>query len=1240
MKTAKKLFSACLSMLMAASMTLPGVGMTALAASGDDHVSDPTPNVTAETLAKYLLVNEDDLVPGSAKLTLADGKQVDIFEKDHVFWEGTAAHQYDDAIKIEGGGIILSTGDATQALNGKNQEAQGGFESTEYQDEDMQSITNSTQQYDTVALEFDVNTSGNMMVFDYVFASNEFDQKKDYKDTFGLFVNGKNIAKVNGRDDKIMTIDSLKDGQPEEQMADNEFYKVNKSFETCGFDGVSLVNRAYGYVEPDSVAHVKLVLSDFEDSVFDSAVFVKGHSVETRPGIQAEMTQRVDDGLTTTDRVQVEAGDTLNYAITLTNIANVAATGVKAEVVVPYDLEVVDGSYIQNDGTLFEEYDGTYDEGKRTITWDVGDMDVNEKVTLVYSVVIPETDGKEQTWAASAHVTSTNNIIMDTNTLYAVKDGIPSVTVSKSQSVNGDTATTEDRPINPGDEITYYITIYNNGEGTAHHMMAYDTIPEELELVAGSISNSGEMTSEGIEWNLGKMEPGTVTTLSYKCTARESDDPGAQAPAFWGTSARVEFNTSNDTYDNPVVVWSNQTGGEQDGTAILAVSVRQKVNDTAFTNGDVSVVSGNVVTYEINVVNTGMGTASNVEVNNPLPDGMTLVEGTVSEGGTLVRGDVRWFFEKMAAGETKTLSFKCLVPDTEDLREYKNSAYVTYTHANAEGTVSSQSNEVLATKDGLPVLKVDGSMSLNGGSRTTDIIQVKAGDKITYYMTVRNEGKGVASEVTLVNTVPSGLKLVDGSATESPLVQGDILTWKWDMLKVGESVTVSYTATVPTTTDVTSWVNVASLTYRHTNIGTVSSVDSNEMIAKKDGYSQVDLEMKQGAGNSVSNDTMAVQEGTTMHYTVTLTNSGDGEAQDIFMYALIPAGMTLDKNQLSSDAKYMLKSEDGDKPEYTGMLRLFDIGEATESEVAGIVYWELGDMKAGEEATREFFATIEMGGTATKWNTRAVATYGMSNDVNDVISKSNEVTAGISNRSDLVATMTQTVNDRYETMNEVNVQAGDVIYYTITVKNPSDSAIDEILVVNEIPEGLTIDSSSISNDGVVDGGGVSWVIRSLDADDSRTLTYKVTVPDGVADGTTWESFATVSAANLEDVTTNSLTAVFGKSVDDDQNSNNSGTNNGTGTGTGNNGTGTGTGNNGTGTGTGNNGTNNNGTNSGTNNGYQYNPNKDSTVKPGTGVEENHMGLFLTLGSILTIGAAAAGAVVLYMKKNKKGFFKS
>ena len=233
---------------------------------------------------------------------------------------------------------------------------------------------------------------------------------------------------------------------------------------------------------------------------------------------------------------------------------------------------------------------------------------------------------------------------------------------------------------------------------------------------------------------------------------------------------------------------------------------------------------------------------------------MTLVEGTVSEGGTLVRGDVRWFFEKMAAGETKTLSFKCLVPDTEDLREYKNSAYVTYTHANAEGTVSSQSNEVLATKDGLPVLKVDGSMSLNGGSRTTDIIQVKAGDKITYYMTVRNEGKGVASEVTLVNTVPSGLKLVDGSATESPLVQGDILTWKWDMLKVGESVTVSYTATVPTTTDVTSWVNVASLTYRHTNIGTVSSVDSNEMIAKKDGYSQVDLEMKQGAGNSVSND--------------------------------------------------------------------------------------------------------------------------------------------------------------------------------------------------------------------------------------------------------------------------------------------------------------------------------------------------------------------------------------------------
>lgn len=79
------------------------------------------------------------------------------------------------------------------------------------------------------------------------------------------------------------------------------------------------------------------------------------------------------------------------------------------------------------------------------------------------------------------------------------------------------------------------------------------------------------------------------------------------------------------------------------------------------------------------------------------------------------------------------------------------------------------------------------------------------------------------------------------------------------------------------------------------------------------------------------------------------------------------------------------------------------------------------------------------------------------------------------------------------------VQAGDIVEYTVVVKNTGDATIQSYTVVDDYPENLV--TIEFADGGTVADGKIVWVGSGLAGGATDTYTYSVRVKDGVADGT-------------------------------------------------------------------------------------------------------------------------------------------
>lgn len=179
-------------------------------------------------------------------------------------------------------GIVLSTGKiadmpAQNLSNGKTT----NFNTTG--DTDLETLTIGGT-HDAATLSFDFVAQGEILTFQYIFASEEYNEfvNSEFNDVFGFFLNNtatpnvkSNIGTLNGQTVSINTVNKTS----------NTAYFVNndyKDFEnqiapfTTEYDGFTRLIQVKNPLVAGQTYHLKLAIADVGDSGFDSAILLKG----------------------------------------------------------------------------------------------------------------------------------------------------------------------------------------------------------------------------------------------------------------------------------------------------------------------------------------------------------------------------------------------------------------------------------------------------------------------------------------------------------------------------------------------------------------------------------------------------------------------------------------------------------------------------------------------------------------------------------------------------------------------------------------------------------------------------------------------------------------------------------------------------------------------------------------------------------------------------------------------------
>lgn len=214
--------------------------------------------------------------------------------------DGFGEFQYSGSLLGIDEGILLTSGTISNAV-GPNDVEDKTFSQGRPGNTLLDTVTG-RETRDACKFEFDVIPAGDSLRFDFVFASEEYNEwvGSQYNDVFGFFISGpgiigdpgigndKNIALVPGTNQAV-TINNVNNG------SNASFYFDNAGGQYVQYDGFTTGLSAISQVQPCETYHLKLVVADASDRKYDSGVFIA--KVESNPVTLGLITQNGSDSL-------------------------------------------------------------------------------------------------------------------------------------------------------------------------------------------------------------------------------------------------------------------------------------------------------------------------------------------------------------------------------------------------------------------------------------------------------------------------------------------------------------------------------------------------------------------------------------------------------------------------------------------------------------------------------------------------------------------------------------------------------------------------------------------------------------------------------------------------------------------------------------------------------------------------------------------------------------------------------
>jgi uncharacterized repeat protein (TIGR01451 family)/fimbrial isopeptide formation D2 family protein len=356
---------------------------------------------------------------------------------------------------------------------------------------------------------------------------------------------------------------------------------------------------------------------------------------------------------------------------------------------------------------------------------------------------------------------------------------VPQLKVTKTSNPQGAT-------VSAGQIITYTVSIVNSGTAAETNARLTDSM-NNVTLVPGTVrlSESGggssvqnQILPDGVVTNgasFGSIPVGATVVITYSAAVSPNATPG-------------ELVTNN------VVAAGDQVCS---GTACTSASNPNTVGAPAFApvkliDGKASetVVTGQIVTYSVQVQNTGDSTANNLVLTDPLPVGMIPQPGTVQVNGvastsaTITGQTITVQLGSLAIGGVDTVTFRAQVAPTAANETLVNVATLTASAINAV-----QSTQATATVE-------SGALHV---TKTANVSVVSVGDRVDYIISVVSPGAVTWGTTTVTDTLPAyeayapGTSRVDGKALE-PTVSGRVLTWT--LPSFSGTLTITYSTAI------------------------------------------------------------------------------------------------------------------------------------------------------------------------------------------------------------------------------------------------------------------------------------------------------------------------------------------------------------------------------------------------------------------------------------------------------------
>ncbi|HEY9808007.1 MAG TPA: DUF11 domain-containing protein [Halomicronema sp.] len=820
----------------------------------------------------------------------------------------------------------------------------------------------------------------------------------------------------------------------------------------------------------------------------------------------------------TLDTPNPTVGQNITYTLTLNNTGPGAATNVAVTDQLPAGLTFVSSNPSQ----------GSYNATNGL--WTVGNVAVNGTATLQITATLNTTNSITNTAQVSASdqpdpdsTPGNNNNAEDDQASVVLPPLEADLRLSKT--VNNNTPAI-------GENINFTLTVTNDGPATATNVQITDTLPPGLTFVSASNGGTYNSVTRQIVWNLASIVNGGNVPLTVQATVNNAITQ----------SNRAEI-TASDQPD-PDSTPGNGNLNEDDFASVTLTSQSTADLGIVKTVDNPNPTPGQQINYTLTLTNNGPGDATNVQVTEPLAPGLTFVSATTSQG-TYDSGTGLWNAGNIANGSSLTLTIRATVTtanpvtntaqvtasDQTDPNSANNSSSVTIPEIPADLAITKTVDQPNATPgqtlsytitltnngpgnasdvavtdqlpQGLTLLSSNASQGTydattglwtvgnvpntgtatltisarvntatpitntaqvtasdqpdpvagnNSASVTTpqqaaDLVLAKSvdnpnptpGQQFTYTIVVTNTGPANATGVQITDQIPAGVSFISAIPSSGTY---DNTTGLWNLgnLNNGQAATLRITAVL----NAANATNTASITASNQpDPNTTNNQDSVTVPA-----TGADLSLRKTA--NVANPRL----GDTIVYTLTLTNSGPQNATGVQVTDRLPAGLT------------------------------FISASGTYDSATGV--WTVGNVASGGTATLTIQARKTAEGPVT--NTAQVS----ASDQPDPDS-----TVGNNNPSEddqASVTLPQDIADLSlsKTSDNLNPTPGTTFTYTVTLRNSGPATATGVQVLEQVPAGLTLVSSTPST-GTYDGTTGLWNVGSVTNGGSATLRLTVTL---------------------------------------------------------------------------------------------------------------------------------------------------